>query len=196
MSLESLRLQEERDRVKELYDIAWRKPFESVFEKREISPSEGDSTPVPRQCLVCRALPGDPNIDGILVRNEYLQALQDIIVLSTDYTARFPVHGEDTASALPLEFTNPFLGNASTNEHKIGARGVAVFGHPGIGKSLFLQFVLCLRMLAGQPTVFQNRSKSLYIVNDDGVFRVGCARAPYRAELRGFVPEAVWCLAD
>ncbi|KAH8109926.1 hypothetical protein DFH11DRAFT_1623885, partial [Phellopilus nigrolimitatus] len=97
---------------------------------------------------------------------------------------------------LPLDFSNPFLTHNSVNENVNGADGVAVLGHPGIGKSLFLHFILCLRMLAGQPTVLQTQPENLYILNDEGVFRVDC---PIRASLnvfQDFLPRSTWCLVD
>ncbi|KAH8109905.1 hypothetical protein DFH11DRAFT_840452 [Phellopilus nigrolimitatus] len=257
MALKSLRnstlavhLQGSRDEVQELYDITWRRPFESVFEKREIQRSEGndkvtDSTPVPSQCLVCRAPIGDSDVNGILVRNEYLKALQDVVALSKDLNMRFAVDGvvdddddEDVAASpsvtgsgrdgfdgmqvdsgvdtsvdqtaddeanvgsglcpddLPLKFLNPFLtDNYGKNNYKV-TRGVVVLGHPGIGKSLFLHFILCLRMLAGQPTIFQSRAKNFYILNDEGVFRVDCPTQTSPYEFHQFLPRSTWYLID
>ncbi|KAH8109911.1 hypothetical protein DFH11DRAFT_840580 [Phellopilus nigrolimitatus] len=241
----AVHLQGSRNEVQELYDITWRRPFETVFERKEIQRSEGndkvsDSTPVPSQCLVCRGPIGESDVNGILVRKEYLEALHDVIALSKNHTLRFAVDDDDEDVAaspsvtgsgrdgfdsmqvdsgvdtsvdqtaddeanvgsglrpddLPLDFRNPFLTHNSVNENVNGADGVAVLGHPGIGKSLFLHFILCLRMLAGQPTIFQNQAKNFYILNDEGVFRVDCPGQTDPYVFHQFLPRSTWYLID
>ncbi|KZT03447.1 uncharacterized protein LAESUDRAFT_762019 [Laetiporus sulphureus 93-53] len=50
--------------------------------------------------------------------------------------------------------------------------GVLITGHPGIGKSLFLQYVLVMRILQGEPILYQHQPDCVYLFHGKGVFRL------------------------
>ncbi|EJD05160.1 uncharacterized protein FOMMEDRAFT_145743 [Fomitiporia mediterranea MF3/22] len=86
---------------------------------------------------------------------------------------------------------NPFKGlNVVSVRHELND-GVVVTGTPGIGKSLFLLFVLALRLLAKQTTVFHCFAGEFLIFDETGVY----ISKDMASELR-FLPEHTWFLVD
>ncbi|PCH39137.1 hypothetical protein WOLCODRAFT_167816 [Wolfiporia cocos MD-104 SS10] len=73
------------------------------------------------------------------------------------------------------------------------ATGAIVIGSPGIGKSVFLIYVLVLRLLAGLTTILQLNSKELYVFSDEGVFIVTIP-IPTQSHLHLHIPDGTWCL--
>ncbi|KZT03446.1 uncharacterized protein LAESUDRAFT_814726 [Laetiporus sulphureus 93-53] len=50
--------------------------------------------------------------------------------------------------------------------------GVLITGHPGIGKSIFLRYILVMRILRGEPTLYQHQPDSMFLFHAKGVFRL------------------------
>ncbi|KAK0463202.1 uncharacterized protein EV420DRAFT_1639354 [Desarmillaria tabescens] len=76
------------------------------------------------------------------------------------------------------QYTNPFRGQQIDTKL---IRGYVVLGHRGIGKTIFLYYILLLRLQANQPTILQ------------GVFSVSMADFMDVAKL---IPDNAWCLVD
>jgi hypothetical protein len=127
---------------------------------------------VPQRCKVLCGLPNVFRYGDALVRQEYEEALEAIDVC------------EGTQNA------------------------VVVVGHPGIGvvltfylkrrthltlscsgKTIFLYYVLVLRLLSRSPTLFQYENESIVFFNEDGVTRL----SP-KSMLRP--SSATWALVD
>ncbi|PCH34547.1 hypothetical protein WOLCODRAFT_165651 [Wolfiporia cocos MD-104 SS10] len=89
-------------------------------------------------------------------------------------------------------FHNPF---DNLPQSGYDAACAIVIGSPGIGKSVFLIYVLVLRLLAGLTTIFQRRANELYVLNDEGVFRVTSLTLT-SSHLHLYVPSGTWCLVD
>lgn len=76
--------------------------------------------------------------------------------------------------------------------HNRGRRGVVVTGMPGIGKSLFLYFVLIERILNGQCTAYQRSPNSVILMLDRHDVRIFRANACF--DCQGF--PGTWALVD
>ncbi|KAH8118695.1 hypothetical protein DFH11DRAFT_1723554 [Phellopilus nigrolimitatus] len=238
MALKSLRdsalavhLQRSGDRVQELYDITWLRSFETVFEKREIQRSEGndkvtDSTPVPSHCLVCKAPIGDSDVNGVLVRSEYLKALQDVVALSKNPTMRFAVDDvvddddDEDVTASPsatgsgrngfdsIQADDTSVDQTADVEANVGS-GLCPGDLPLDFINPFLTeysgkknikgdrgVVVLGHPGIGQPTIFQNQDENFYILNDEGVFMVDCPSKTDPYVFHEFLPRSTWYLVD
>ncbi|PCH42349.1 hypothetical protein WOLCODRAFT_137860, partial [Wolfiporia cocos MD-104 SS10] len=88
-------------------------------------------------------------------------------------------------------FYNPFDRLPQGESAEIGA---IVIGSPGIGKSVFLIYVLALRLLARLTTILQLDNEAVYVLNDEGVFRIDPIKKEDQLHL--YIPDGTWCLID
>ncbi|KAL5481132.1 hypothetical protein ACEPAI_10073 [Sanghuangporus weigelae] len=98
-------------------------------------------------------------ISSILVRKEYLSILLDIL---RDVLVEPPGDGHDA------ELSDILLDYLSRPPKRDAA---IVIGSAGIGKSLFLFFVLALRVLAGLPTIFQLEKEHFCAITHEGLVK-------------------------
>ncbi|KAF8524245.1 hypothetical protein JB92DRAFT_3109660 [Gautieria morchelliformis] len=131
------------------------------------------------------------HISGILIRDDYRQALDDISYFATHYN--LPL--QDATGSYSGEVDNPFYNTVPSNV--TGA--VTLLGHPGIGKSLWAILVLVLRILAGRPTIYHSQSQICYVFNADGLYVVNLGDAGLQSERWRFyhaISSDYWCLVD
>ncbi|EJD05294.1 uncharacterized protein FOMMEDRAFT_139750 [Fomitiporia mediterranea MF3/22] len=87
---------------------------------------------------------------------------------------------------------NPFMGlDVKLVRQRDIICGLIITGTPGIGKTLFLLYVLALRLLARQTTVLQLKKNEFIIFEAAGVFSCEKMNAGIR-----FLPEHTWFLVD
>jgi hypothetical protein len=107
-----------------------------LFEKREVVRQTGDQRAsvdvnVPTSCYLLK-LPEYYRqshrfvVSDILIRDDYVRALNDICYFATHMALPPPQHGQ---SSSPGDFKNPFLNSVLSN-----VTAVSLLGHPGIGK--------------------------------------------------------------
>ncbi|KAF5384162.1 hypothetical protein D9615_003367 [Tricholomella constricta] len=75
-------------------------------------------------------------------------------------------------------------------EYRKTRRAVIIIGHPGIGKTMLLYYVLALRLLNRQPTIFQYRPDVLLLFDTNGVSLLSPHSDPMAAS------EDTWALVD
>ncbi|KAK0431669.1 hypothetical protein EV421DRAFT_1852854 [Armillaria borealis] len=111
-------------------------------------------------------------------------------------------HGESSP-----QYANPFQGQEIDTKLK----GYVVLGHRGIGelsecsfyirpvtltmpgKSIFLYYILLLRLQAKQPTILVRHPEKVTVFLQQGVFSVSMADFTSVAKL---IPDTAWCLID
>ncbi|KAJ6515350.1 hypothetical protein C8R45DRAFT_206618 [Mycena sanguinolenta] len=87
--------------------------------------------------------------------------------------------------------TNPFMepGHQAPSRSRILITGV-----PGIGKSVFTRFVLCLRCMAGLPTVYMNEARRLEVFHEGQ--RIAHEQVWNIEEVLWALPENTWIIVD
>ncbi|PCH39508.1 hypothetical protein WOLCODRAFT_141292 [Wolfiporia cocos MD-104 SS10] len=178
-----------------LHEIAWRGNRKDLFHPLSIvRDAQPASAELPENPIVLHwdkdstsfvALLWDSEVSSILVRDEYPNMLRDII----DDAVLGKHKGKDDVNAQP--FYNPFYQLPGI---KPSATGAILVGSPGIGKSVFLTYVLALRLLAGLTTILQSDGEAVFVLNDEGVFRV--PPITRYNQLRRYIPVGTWCLID
>ncbi|KAK0463204.1 uncharacterized protein EV420DRAFT_1160643 [Desarmillaria tabescens] len=91
---------------------------------------------------------------------------------------------------VPAKYPNPFL------EYKESApkvKGFIITGHPGIGKSIFLYYVLLLRLQASKPTILVTHPEKVTVFLRRGVFSISMADFE---DVIQVIPATAWCLVD
>ncbi|PBK62927.1 hypothetical protein ARMSODRAFT_963774 [Armillaria solidipes] len=74
----------------------------------------------------------------------------------------------------------------------IADRAFIVLGDPGIGKTLFLYYLLIMRLIDGQPTALQiDRTDHFHVFDATGVYIVS-----HDFPLEEYVPKGTWALVD
>ncbi|KAL5520850.1 hypothetical protein ACEPAF_2853 [Sanghuangporus sanghuang] len=123
------------------------------------------------------------NVNAVLVRNEYSDTLREIIRCASADNSEMDVD----VNLHESEIENPFRHQLP----EFDMSGVSVTGTPGIGKSMFLIYVLVLRLLAGKPTVFRDKLSHGFLFDATGVSIVS-------SDVLGAVsqPEGTWFLVD
>ncbi|KAL5501010.1 hypothetical protein ACEPAH_9397 [Sanghuangporus vaninii] len=185
-----------------LHEVAWdRRDLATVFHEHNVLRDSHEDSPQTVQVIRwghnaerVTALFTIFNVSSVLVRKEYVTTLLDILhdVLLDPPEARDHVE--------PSEVLFCYL------SRKLKRGGAIVIGTPGIGvlmtpfgvrllgKSLFLIFVLVLRVLAGLPTIFQSENGHLCVITGEGAFRVSY---PIDAPpLQDYIPMGTWFLVD
>ncbi|CCM04661.1 uncharacterized protein FIBRA_06845 [Fibroporia radiculosa] len=177
-----------------LHSVAWGchtpevifRPMKSPKDDHTILCWERDSIP---------ALLLNTEMSSILVRDEYPNALRDIISVAQ-------CHG-DLQQDEPLEamevdrnnrFYNPFVDMPPFSSWYLAA---IVLGNSGIGKTMFLYYDLALRTLAGLPSMLQLNSEELFVFCNEGVFVLPFPRLSQQIiEFCTHIPHFVWVLVD
>ncbi|OCB92061.1 hypothetical protein A7U60_g596 [Sanghuangporus baumii] len=189
-----------------LHEVAWNsRDLATVFHKHIVLRDSHEDPPQTVQVIRwghnaerVTALFTIFNVSSVLVRKGYVTMLLDILhdILLDPPEARDRV-----------ELSDVFFRYLS---RKLKRGGVIVIGTPGIGvlmrlsvsafaycligKSLFLIFVLVLRVLAGLPTIFQSENEHLCVITGEGAFRVSY---PIDAlPLQDYIPVGMWFLVD
>ncbi|KAI9464223.1 hypothetical protein HD554DRAFT_2282124 [Boletus coccyginus] len=151
-------------------------------------PVERPGVEVPSKCCIMKSPPycnGSTRLSGVLIRNEFVLAVEDILAFYKGEDFAGDSKGNDDEVDATMEIS---VGAA---ESSMGEKpGIIVTGMPGIGKSLLLEFILHLRNLAGLPTLFVLDNRRVDLFASDGVFR--CEGRIDRSEL----PPSVWALVD
>ncbi|SJL04070.1 uncharacterized protein ARMOST_07428 [Armillaria ostoyae] len=74
-------------------------------------------------------------------------------------------------------------------------RTFVVTGHPGIGKTLFIYYLLILRLICGLPTAFHiGQTNYFYFFDSSGVYDINLSLSS--GSLRKFFPKGTWALVD
>jgi hypothetical protein len=125
-----------------------------------------------------RQLDPQSPVSGVLIRDEYKEALQALVQYYMDGTT--PVPTETDGMTQEVDNAVPFLNPFSDIPARFVSNQLAaiLLGHPGIGKifhdsekhppyifsgkTLWLYFVLVLRLQAGLPTIFQSKPNQLF----------------------------------
>ncbi|KAL5480248.1 hypothetical protein ACEPAI_1518 [Sanghuangporus weigelae] len=123
------------------------------------------------------------NVNAVLVRNEYSDTLREIIRCASADNSEMDVD----VNLRQSEIENPFRHQLPVFDMK----GVSVTGTPGIGKSMFLIYVLVLRLLAGKPTVFRDKLSHGFLLDASGVIIVSSDALDTVSQ-----PEGTWFLVD
>ncbi|EJC98608.1 uncharacterized protein FOMMEDRAFT_143056 [Fomitiporia mediterranea MF3/22] len=190
-----------------LYDKTWkqrdpRAVFKLVDIPRDEKRSDQTSEPIPdKSCVLSWQVAGEvPCIlrspfqcRRIFVRNEYRCVLAELWKLfgkGFGHLAGF-VPNEKIADIGAFPPTNPFVGLEIKSVEEQMVPGVVIAGTPGIGKSLFLLYLLALRLLAQQTTILQFAGHEFIVFEKAGVF----VCSDLHSELR-FLPEHTWFLVD
>lgn len=112
--------------------------------------------------------------------------------------------------------TNPFLldsaedigGSAATVGVSSSVNGVAVRLTPtpsttilnwaidGTGTSVFLRYLLCLRLLAKLPTIFVDDKDEYTLICDSGAYAISNTSKRFSRSLSELLPTSTWCLVD
>ncbi|KAF8643358.1 hypothetical protein AX16_009086 [Volvariella volvacea WC 439] len=157
------------------------------------------------------------------VRDEYHVALADIIKAkrmndrgvfwNRDDVVEYGVEEQEHyigACDTSRQYRNPFLDYEESASPDVN--GVAVVGHPGIGilalpkmplifkfnlifegKSIFLYYILLLRLQAQKPTVLVNNINYITVFASEGAFEMEIGHIH---NLALFLPPTTWCLVD
>ncbi|KAK0239122.1 hypothetical protein EDD85DRAFT_951340 [Armillaria nabsnona] len=74
----------------------------------------------------------------------------------------------------------------------IADRAFIVLGDPGIGKTMFLYYLLIMRLIDGQPTALQvDRTDHFQVFDATGVYTVS-----HDFPLEEYIPKGTWALVD
>jgi len=158
-------------------------------------------------------------VSGVLIREEYVQALRAVIEFAEEGTFVFPTDDEEESEQNATQvhdtyFENPFSKLSAKSLSLMG--GFILTGHPGIGeyhnvsskietpsllftgKTVWLLVVLILRLQAGLPSIYQSEVDHMHVFNDEGVFKFNCGPRgnPDWTELERYVPPTAWALVD
>ncbi|KAI0038280.1 hypothetical protein FA95DRAFT_1613506 [Auriscalpium vulgare] len=140
-----------------------------------------------------------PGIDSILIRPEYFEAADATLNFSEHVMKppSKPVADVDDETALEEPFKSPSWTALKKLFERVKTTdsvrsGFILTGHPGIGKTLCLYFLLCLRLLAGRPTLFQHTADCVFRYRSTGVTQINFSDHPSLYNL----PDGTWILVD
>lgn len=66
----------------------------------------------------------------------------------------------------------------------------------GTGTSVFLRYLLCLRLLAKLPTIFVDDKDEYALICDSGAYAIGNTSKRFSRSLSELLPTSTWCLVD
>ncbi|KAL5480156.1 hypothetical protein ACEPAI_1426 [Sanghuangporus weigelae] len=121
------------------------------------------------------------DVNAVLIRDEYSSTLREIIRCASADSEM------DAVANFQSEIENPFRHQLP----EFDMSGVSVTGTPGIGKSMFLIYVLVLRLLAGKPTFFRDKLSHGFLLDASGVSIVSSDALDTESQ-----PEGTWFLVD
>ncbi|KIM46478.1 hypothetical protein M413DRAFT_8313 [Hebeloma cylindrosporum] len=148
----------------------------------------------PETCTVLNLPPmllRNYEISAIMIRREYLIALEFVILIAQGGEPSQSKHRHELPPNLSPAgdpYLNPFPLYSSSPSRP---RAVTLIGHPGIGKTLFLLYVLVCRMLASLPSICMEENDTAYIINSSGVKKVNVT-----ALNSTLITDDSWCLVD
>ncbi|KAF5381962.1 hypothetical protein D9615_004249 [Tricholomella constricta] len=199
-----------------VWSIAKKENFDDLFELRKV---ERDNPPIdvviPDTFLVLKNPTNAlfPFDTAALITMEYVQILKDVISFYIDPYAGHADQASETGNdegpmdvdepdenqlLLNIVEKNPFKNNPSLQQRR-QASGFILLGNPGIGKTVWLKFLLVLRLLARQPTIFQDRPQHFLFFDGERVFSRDCEGDSFAALYlinSGQIPKYTWCLID
>ncbi|RDB14543.1 hypothetical protein Hypma_016237 [Hypsizygus marmoreus] len=159
----------------DLYTLGWRGNPSDFFMIHQVDRDQeaydGASATVyvPQECMTIKEPRSIFGVlfktKGLLLRNEYRTVLRDVIRFSSGEKTVFENDAGDSTEEDLL--SNPFHGGLV---HSPNSPGVTLMGHPGIGKTAFLWYVLILRCLAGLETVYLNNPSQFFYFGETGSF--------------------------
>ncbi|EJD00576.1 uncharacterized protein FOMMEDRAFT_159321 [Fomitiporia mediterranea MF3/22] len=180
------------DSLAVLYDIVWKNQDEGalLFHKEPVQRDESrlKNVEVPEYMTVLKwegsaSFLDGHGVTGILVRGTYCRSLWAI------ESALWPQR--DTTMDVDSDTQyNPFKTNATFSKSE-SVEGIIVSGGPGIGKTLFMVYVLALCLLARQPVVWQTDSNHVLVFVEEGVFL-----CPLHWNLPRYIPAEAFYLID
>ncbi|KAF8646920.1 hypothetical protein AX16_007012 [Volvariella volvacea WC 439] len=123
---------------------------------------------VPDRVALASAVPAT-----VLIRNDYMDALIEVFKCANIDSSHIP-RDLNSLDTFQNPFCSPLYRGQTTGisfAPRSGARPTAfvMTGSPGIGKSIWLFFVLILRLHAKLPTVYQVSASRLWFFSHDGV---------------------------
>ncbi|KAK0200934.1 hypothetical protein DFS33DRAFT_1090415 [Desarmillaria ectypa] len=120
-------------------------------------------------------------------REKKKQHLQDAGTSSDvgDQVVNIDCPGDEVPAA---KYPNPFK---EFKESAPKAKGFIIIGHPGIGKSIFLFYVLLLRLQASKPTILVTHPDKVTLFLQHGIFSI--SMADFKAAVH-IIPNTAWCL--
>ncbi|THV07168.1 hypothetical protein K435DRAFT_742812 [Dendrothele bispora CBS 962.96] len=183
--------------LKELYRLAWK----SSNRKSLFRPESANNGGFQYESII--ATQGFAELymaDRILITPEYKAALSDAkrwfsggTVLPTPPSV---AGNNDDVEMRPAEEKASEEEVAWPATNRISDRSFfIVLGTPGIGKSLFLYYVLVERLLAGLPTCFQTSPGFYTFWCEEGVFRIPLDDR-FRRQVVMAIPDDAWFLVD
>ncbi|KIL69261.1 hypothetical protein M378DRAFT_773366 [Amanita muscaria Koide BX008] len=173
-----------------------REPQTTLFETRPVQRDTSTEINLPLDCVVLkggdwvRELQPDSPFTGVLIRDEYAEALRAIVkwFLADEMTE--DAMEVDDIEPTPFVFDVPLKGLVSEN------RGFVLLGDPGIGKTVLLYVLLVLRLQAQLPTIYQSRASHLYYFADDGVYLINLTPSLIATNFKSQFHKSTWCLID
>ncbi|RDB14832.1 hypothetical protein Hypma_016238 [Hypsizygus marmoreus] len=146
----------------DVYNHGWRGDSSYFFTTQQVIREQNTfiradpEVQVPQECMII----SQPSTlirvmfktQGLLLRNEYRTILRDLIQFCIGEKTVFETDADDNKDWNNTTL-NPFHAGLV---HSQNSPGVTVMGHPGIGKTAFLIYILILRCLAGLETVYVN----------------------------------------
>ncbi|KIK62499.1 hypothetical protein GYMLUDRAFT_84424 [Collybiopsis luxurians FD-317 M1] len=133
----------------------------------------------------------------IMIRQEFHDGLTAILqwieclISSTESILPISFTPTDNLCKDETEYPNPFKGHLRTCIQA----GLAVTGHPGIGKSYFLYYIWTTRIALNLPTLFVHRRDEVLLWQDGQMYTAPFAQCSDR-RLRNILDQTVWCLVD
>ncbi|KAL5532275.1 hypothetical protein ACEPAF_5844 [Sanghuangporus sanghuang] len=131
---------------------------------------------------------------GILVRDEYQFILARIWEffgteggIESGYVPKPEIELSDAIGPPYNPFKDLHIEHSGEDE----VPGVVISGTPGIGKSLFLFFLLAQRLLARQTTIYQFKSGEFVLFHATGVYHSELVKKEFL-----FLPQHTWFLVD
>ncbi|KAK0236900.1 hypothetical protein EDD85DRAFT_591136 [Armillaria nabsnona] len=125
-----------------------------------------------------------PDVDG---RGSKKQHLQDTGTSSDLSEQAMTI--DCLVAQKPAKYPNPFLMSKAASKVK----GFIITGHPGIGKTIFLYYVLLLRLQASQSTILITHPEKVIVFLKHGAFSISMADFEDAAQV---IPTTAWCLVD
>ncbi|KAK7047396.1 hypothetical protein VNI00_006627 [Paramarasmius palmivorus] len=185
--------------MQNLFDIAWtQKDRDKLYTPVLNTHGQQETQTIKLKCMFTFT-PGQPKY--IIIRREYYQALQDAISFFhgvgqfyTRYTKEDresewgmlidKMEKKETEDKIPV--IDWEIGKEIKNRHQV----FFVTGSSGIGKTLWLYFVLIERLLLNLPTYFQTNHNYVSFWSQDGVQHLSTT------DLSTQIPQDIWYLFD
>ncbi|THU85816.1 hypothetical protein K435DRAFT_378692 [Dendrothele bispora CBS 962.96] len=183
--------------LQRLYDLAWKdRDRERLFQREAANNDSGLNGFQYESVISTEGLEPLHMGQRVLITPEYKAALSDAkhwfsggTILPTDDVEMRSADEKAPGKEAPGGEV-PWPANPDPRHHIF-----IVIGTPGVGKSLFLYYILVERLLAGLPTCFQTLPGFFTFWCEEGVFRIPLdEKDPYPTGLA--IPADAWFLVD